>query len=165
MIIVPQKLDPEVHDFFDYNPEYRYYSSVMSLEKDVGPMVASRVMWAIYLTEHPESVFYGQAREDRRREIEKNFLNNTEFDWDYYDYVIEDFPNITLDTDGRRFKKLNDKFDELLEELDEVDFKTASLFFTKVESAYKGLTIVRQQYEKEKQKKGSGDKKGAGKFS
>lgn len=96
MIIVPQNLDAEDHDFFDFNPEYRYFNEISKLYKDVGASLASKVMWAIYLTEDPQSAFYGLKREDRRKQVESNYLQNDSFEWDQYEYLVVAYPTITM---------------------------------------------------------------------
>lgn len=163
-IIVPSNLSIEDHDFFDYNPEMRYFDAVSKLYDDVGPMIASRIMWAVYLTEDTDSDFYGLSIEDRRGQIESNFLKNDIFNWSEYQYLIDSYPEIVMTPAQRRYKKLNDNFDIMLSQLEGQELKDASAFYSKLKSMYEGLSFVEQKYKEERQKEKESTKGKGGMF-
>lgn len=164
MIIVPQNLDAEDHDFFDFNPEYRYFDEISKLYKDVGASLASKVMWAIYLTEDPQSAFYGLKREDRRKQVESNYLQNDSFEWDQYEYLVVAYPTITMSPAKRRYKTLNDHFDTMLSQLKGEELKNASSFYRDLKKVYEGLIFVESTYDKEKQRQNDAGSSKEGKF-
>lgn len=149
-VTVPPDLDAEKHDFFDYNGELKYLDPIPRLIKDVGQMLASKVMWAIYLTEDPDSKFFPMQLEEKRYQISKNFLSNTDFDWDSYQYVINAYPEISMSKKKARFYRLDRKFDQLLDEIEGSDSKDSINFFGRLESMYKGLQRAEEAYEEEK---------------
>lgn len=63
---VPPSLDVEEHDFFEYNPELRYIDPIPRLVEKVGSLLASKVMWAIYFLEDPDSKFYALRTEEKK---------------------------------------------------------------------------------------------------
>lgn len=164
MIIVPQNLNTD-HDFFDFNPQYRYFDEISKLYSDVGPELASLVMWCIFLTEDPDSAFYGLSREDRRKQVSNNFLNNIDFDWDEYEYVIVAYPSITMTNAKRRYKILNDNFDKMLVQLTGQELKDASSFYRDLKKMYEGLVFVEAIYDKDTQRQVDGDSNKKGKFA
>lgn len=164
MIIIPQDLDILEHDFFELNPEYKFFNGTNTLIKNVGPLLASKVMWAIYLTEDPDSAYYGLELKERRELIQSNYLKNEDFDWDEYKYVITDYPKMLMTPAKRRYKKLNDNFDKMLEELEGEALKDAANFYKSLESMYKGLLLVESQYNKQKQREKEQVGSSSGKF-
>lgn len=151
-VTVPPGLDVEEHDFFEYNPELRYLDPIPRLIDQKGQMLASRVMWATYLSEDPDSKFYAMRLEERRYHIAKNVLGAVDFDWVSYQYVIDAYPDISMSLKKRRFQRLNNKFEQMLGELEGHDLKTSIPFYAKLESMYKGLQRAENAYEEEKAK-------------
>lgn len=151
-VVVPANLDVEEHDFFDYNPELKFIDPIPRLIERVGQMVASRVMWAIYLSEDPDSKFYAMREQEKRYQISKNFLKAIDFDWESYKYVIDAYPDISMSSKKRRFQRLNKKFEQMLDEMEGSDLKTSIPFYSKLEVMYKGLQRAETAYEEEKSK-------------
>lgn len=148
-IVVPPNLDADEHDFFEYNPELQYIDPVPRLIKDVGPMVASRVMWAVYLSEDPQSKFFSMREEERRYQISKNFLKNVDFGWDLYGYMIDAYPDISMSKKKARFQRLDKKFDQMLNEMEGDNLKEAVTFYSKLDAMYRGLKKAEEAYEEE----------------
>lgn len=139
-------------DFFKQNPELQYRSSVKRLIRKVGKKEAGRIMWAVYLTEDLNSTFYPLRTEEKRMEVAKNYLEDEDFDWDEYESLIEDYPNMAMGVEARNYKRLNDKFQAMLSEVEGADLKLASTFYSKLDSIYKGLERAKEMYDKENAK-------------
>jgi hypothetical protein len=151
-VVVPANLDADEHDFFEYNPELRYIDPITRLVDQRGQEVASKVMWATYLSEDPDSKFYAMRLEERRYQIAKNFLKAIDFDWESYKYVIDAYPDIAMSPKKRRFQRLNSKFEQMLNEIEGNDLKVSIMFYSKLEAIYKGLQRAETAYEEEKSK-------------
>jgi hypothetical protein len=148
-ITVPPSLDKEKHDFFVYNPEIRYYPQVEKLVKDVGPLVASNIMWAIYLSEDPSSKFYTNRIEVRRKYVEEVFLKIEGFDWESYSYLITAYPDMAMSLAKRDFHRLRKKYDTLLNEVEGYDLEKSLPFFKSLKIIYEGLEKAEDRMNKE----------------
>ena len=136
---VPPKLNKEEHDFFEFNPELRYFDCINTLIKNVGPQVASDVMWAVYLYLDPDSKFFSQRPEVRKDYIEKNFLKIPDFNWDDYDYVLACYPNISMSPSKADYFRIRSLFNRVLSESEGADIETASSLLSKLSTIYTGL--------------------------
>lgn len=101
-------------NFFEQNPEYRYYDAINNLLKHHSEDQASRLIWAVYLVEHPSSPFYKKFIDDRRHIVAKNYLQEEDFDWEEPEIkdLIRDFPSIFMSKGEIMFKIWMDKFEE-----------------------------------------------------
>lgn len=149
---VPPSLDVEEHDFFEYNPELRYIDPIPRLVEKVGSLLASKVMWAIYFLEDPDSKFYALRTEEKKYQIAKNVMGSNDFDWEQYRFVIDAYPDISMSPKKRRFQRLNSKFEEMLNEVEGSDVKVSMVFYSKLDAIYKGLQRAEAAYEEEKSK-------------
>lgn len=147
---VPPNLDLS-HDFFEYNPELRYYDCINRLIKNVGPKVASNVMWAIYLVIDPDSKFYAQQFEVRKDNIAKNFLKIPDFNWDDYDYVISCYPDISMSPSKSDYYRIRKLFNRVLDDADGEEINIATNFLSKLNGIYVGLDKAEVRMSKEKQ--------------
>lgn len=149
--------DPD-KDFWEQNPELKYFNCTRQLIEQVGPLVGSSIMWAVYLTESPESKYYPMDLAERRNIIATNYLKIPDFDWDKYDYLIADFPDISMSKVQRWYKALVDAFDNAVYEIKKFDVKKEKEFnqfiqvFSKLETMFKGIDRVEAKYEAEKEK-------------
>lgn len=146
--------NPE-EDFFQQNPQVRYFPAVQRLLKSVaGDVEAGRILWAVYLTEDPDSKYYPLPYRERRSIIAENYLKEAEFDWDQYSYLIEAYPLMCLGTTERWYKTLADKFGEIVDAVGSMDakedFKDLLPMYDKLEKMFKGLDIVESKMQKEK---------------
>lgn len=150
VVSVPPHLDKDTHDFFFYNPELRYYPVVDKLLSDVGPQVASNIMWAIYLAEDPSSKFYTNRPEQRRKYVEDVFLKIPGFDWSLYQYVIDFYPEMTMSLATRDYYRLRRKYDSLLDEVEGLGIKDSVPFFKSLKQIYDGLESAEAKMLKER---------------
>lgn len=99
-------------NFFEMNPELEYITEFKEL-KENDPL-ASTVMWAIYMTEDPNSQLYKfKDVKQRRQEVEKNYLKSTDFDWNAYKDITTAYLEFTLTEDEKSFKVWRDKAKEM----------------------------------------------------
>lgn len=149
-VTVPGGLEKDKHDFFEYNPELRFFPAVDRLFEEVGPQVASNIMWAVYLAEDPDSKFYTQRPELRRRYTEQGFLRIEGFDWDRYKYLIDAYPEMSMSTSKRDFYRLRRKYDSLLDEVEGLGINDALPFYKALKVIYEGLELAESKWMKEK---------------
>lgn len=111
-------------DFFEQNPELEYITEVKNfIKKFGGKKKAGRLLWAIYLTEDPNSKLYrGMDIEERRKEVSKNYLNEPDFNWDELKDFISSYPRIALTKEEVFFDIWARKLDEV-----QVYFKETNL--------------------------------------
>lgn len=103
--------DPD-SDFFEQNPELKYFSQVDSLIAAHGKAEASRLMWATYLTEDPRSKFYRMEKGERRREVATYYLRQPDFDWESIKEICDAYSRMSLSKEQVMFKIWADKMDE-----------------------------------------------------
>lgn len=139
-------------DFFKQNPEFQYRSIVKRLIKKEGKKRASKIMWAVYLTEDLNSTYYTLRMEEKRKEISENYLEEPDFDWEEYQELIDAYPHMAMGVEAKNYKRLNDKFQQMLGEVEGADLKTATLFYSKLDSIYKGLEKAKEMFDKENAK-------------
>jgi len=58
-------------------------------DKSKDKATSSQIMWAIHLSENPESKFYNNP--DKRSVLAKSFLKDKDFKWEIYTRVIEEY--------------------------------------------------------------------------
>lgn len=78
----------ETNNFWDFNPQFKiilkeFYNKDKSKHKEES----SKIMWAIFLLNHPKSEFY--YLEDKENLIAKNYLKNSKFKWDDYKDITD----------------------------------------------------------------------------
>lgn len=142
-------------DFFQQNPQVRYFDPIQKLLSSVaGDAEAGRIMWAVYLTEDPDSKYYALPYVERRRIIAENYLKDPDFDWEKYDYVVSGYPDMCLGVTERWYKTLADKFSDMVTAVSKMDvideYKEILMMFEKLEKMFKGLDIVENKMQKEK---------------
>ena len=147
--------DPELC-FFEQNPTTKYINFAKDLIFERGKDVASRIMWGIFLAEDPASTVYNSNENANvlRNIVSENYLNvhDVEVDWEgeWMDNNIKMFVGNFMPPAKRRFKLLNDEFDNLLILIrEEVDTKKKISLLTSVQSIYKGLNIAEAAYKAE----------------
>ncbi len=146
-------------NFFDNNPELRYFDETAELIENLGEKEASKIMHAIYLTEDPNSDFYGFSMEDRRKLVLRNYLKLDEFVWEDYDNIIKAWPGWFLTSIEKNYKSLCDIFDKMVTEVsilevsDPKQLRMALDVFKSIEGVYKGLATVSKMFETEQSNK------------
>ena len=150
---VPPSLNKDEHDFFEYNPELRYFSCINTLIKSVGPKVASDIMWATYLVLDPDSKFYAQRFDVRKNNIATNFLKIADFDWDKYDYLLTCYPEISMSPSKADYFRIRNLFNKLLGDVEMTeDLSKVQSFLTTLDRTYSGLDKSEMRMVKEKEK-------------
>ncbi len=141
-------------DFFQQNPQVRYFPAVQRLLSNVAEDVAGRVMWAVYLTEDPDSKYYPISYDERRKIIAENYLKDPDFDWGSVDYLVEAYPDMCLGVAERWYKKLADKFGEIVEAIGDMDakedYKDMVMMYDKLEKMFKGLDFAESKMQKDR---------------
>lgn len=140
--------DPK-ESFFKQNPELEFMSPIKRLIRKVGKKEAGRILWAVYLTEDPNSKFYSMRRERKREEVAKNYLDDPDFNWDEYESIIQEYPNLAMSVEAKNYKRLNDKFQKMLDEVEGSNLKESAAFYSKLSSIYDGLEKAKAMYEEE----------------
>ncbi len=92
--------DPE-KDFFEQNPHWRYLDSSIKLLKLVPKDLASKLRWAVFLIEDPDSKYHRYSKLKRVEIVNENYLKG--------EYVIEYDPN-TLTNINEDIKFLFDSY-------------------------------------------------------
>lgn len=143
--------DPE-KDFFEQNPQIKYFPEINKVVKEEGLERAGKIMWAIYLTEDPSSKFYPMHLLKKRELVQHIYLEDEEFDWEQYKELIEAYPEYAMSHAKRRYKRLSDKFDDLVHRLeDETDVTTLVRMYTNLEKILEGLDKAAKKVEKEEE--------------
>jgi hypothetical protein len=81
-------LDDFEEDFWEQNPELQYIEPFAEIKKQKG---SSNIMKAIYLVYDYKSKFNvgGVNEEEAKRDVQKNFLKQKDFNWGKYNEIIE----------------------------------------------------------------------------
>ena len=146
-------------NFFENNPEMRYFDEPARIIELHGEKEASKVMHAIYLTEDPNSDFYTFSKEDRRKLVQRNYLKQEEFEWEEYDNIIRAWPGWFLTSIEKNYKSLCDTFDKMVFEVSVLDVSDAKQqrmaldLLKSIEGVYKGLATVAKMFTAEQESK------------
>lgn len=127
-------------DIFDQNPELEYISSIKEFIKSKGgKKKASKLLWAVYLTEDPNSKLYRiMDIEERRKEVSENYLGDKDFDWKDLDKICIEYGRIALTKEEIFFTIWSQKLDEL----------QAYLKFTDISSDPEGIIKIMEKIPK-----------------
>lgn len=99
-------------DFWEINPEISLITVFREFREEERN--SSMIMWAIYLTEDPNSKLYKlRDIKERRSEVEKNFLKVKDFKWENYNTIIQAYVDITMSENEKSFKTWTDKAREM----------------------------------------------------
>lgn len=145
------KGDPD-KSFFSQNPELRYLTPVKDLIEKEGVKKAGRIMWAIYMVEDLNSTLYHMPQEDKKAEVKNNYLKDPDFEWDEYSDLIAAYPDLAMSVEARNYKRLNDKFQSMLDNVEGADLKAATTFYKSLKSIYEGLEYAKKMYDEEMSK-------------
>lgn len=149
---VPPSLNKDDHDFFEYNPELRYFDCINRLIKKIGAKEASDVMWAVYLTLDPDSKLFASRLDVRKDLVARNFLKAPDFNWDLYEDILTCYPNISMSPSKADYYRIRALFDKLLSEVETSDDRQAiQSFFATLERTYKGLDTSESRMVKERE--------------
>lgn len=108
------KGDPKA-DFWEQNPALRFLSDLKDVQNTKS---SSKIMWAVYLIEDPDSPFYKIPREDRISEVQANYYN---LDIKKYNYLLNAYSRLCLTKEEAMFKIHMDSMDQLTSHLKSLD--------------------------------------------
>lgn len=111
--------NPE-RDFFEQNPEFQYVQLGFLVKKEQKDD-ASKIMWALFLSEDPESKLFRIPVEERRSNIAEMYLKDPNFDWTSIQQYIDMYPMSILTKEQIMYKIWADKLDELTTHLRKLD--------------------------------------------
>lgn len=135
------KGNPE-QDFIEANHDLKYISQVVDAYKKFGTEEASKIIWALLLVNHPGSQLFNAPLEEKRRDVETNYLGHS-LEWDDYSELNESLLNYTMPKGMRDYKVWRDKYDELTRYIETLNFKSDSkellTWFEKGEKCYATL--------------------------
>lgn len=141
-------------DFFEQNPELKYKTEFKKLLEEY-PKEASKVAWATYLLEDPNSKFYRVPREERLKEVENNYYK---IDYKKFKWFMDAYSRNVLTKEQSMFKIHCDKLDELtafLKELsldDESQFKKYISIMDKLPKIWDAFETIKTKMNEEESK-------------
>ncbi len=96
-------------DFWEQNKELSYMAPFAAFKKKAK---SDKVMKAIYMIYDSKSTFRraGMSTEEIIEDVNANFLNNKDFDWEQYTEIVEAYQD---KCQSRLYKKLLKLFDEI----------------------------------------------------
>lgn len=142
------KGNPEL-SFFQQNPEHRYIGVIADLIREKGESEADRLMWAVYLVEDPNSVFYRMPMKERLLEVATYYLKNPEFDWESIKDLRIKYAKLMLSKEEYLFKVWADKLDEGMHYIQELKFEDSS---TKIVALMDKFGKIWEAYDKAQKK-------------
>lgn len=142
-------------DFFDQNSELSIIPECKKLIKTHGKEKASKIMWAIYLIEHPQSLFYRIPREDRIKEVQDNYY---EIDLSKHEDIVEVFKTYSLSKEEALLKYFLDLLDKVVKKVEdagldnEKGIKIALDVLDKTPRIFDSLKNIQERLKKENEK-------------
>lgn len=146
-------------NFWESNPDSKYFDECVELIDQFGLKRSSQLMWAVYLSEHPDSDFFSFTIKDKRDTIAKNFLKDKDFDWSILESTIKKFPDWLMTSAEKNFKRFSDMLDQLVSEAEELDIKNKDQGSLKlqimksVDPLIKSYRTIKEVFDKEKESK------------
>lgn len=138
--------NPELN-FFDQNPELKYISEIKKIVDGYSEKEASKILWAIYMIEDPNSKLYRIPKEKRIEEVKKNYYN---IDVEKFRELIKAYPGlISMQKEERMYKVHVDKLDELTSYLQNLtlsapdEFDKALKILEKLPKIWSGFETVK----------------------
>ncbi len=108
-------------DFFEQNPELQFRTLCVKVKRE-HEKLASKLMWTAYMLCDPASEFHRLPVETRKEEIANNYLENSKFDWDKYQFIWDGYPQLVFSKEKALFKIWSDKLEQLTTHLDTLKF-------------------------------------------
>ena len=142
-------------DFFNQNSEMTVLSEVKKLMKEEDRETASKIMWSIYLVEHPKSIFYRLDKDDRIKEVKEGYYN---LDIIKYKPIVDQFNKLILSKEERMLKDFQDTLEKIVKKVRESNYNsTKDLDFAlkateKFPKMYEGLKKLETAMKEENSK-------------
>lgn len=109
-----KKFDTDVN-FWDINAEYKViepFKSLYKKDRTIGKIYSSRILWAVSFLVHPDSPIDRLPENDKKFIITTDYLEDTKFDWDKYQDLIDKFTELELTKAERSLKIINEKIED-----------------------------------------------------
>lgn len=132
-------------DFFEQNPVLAYKTEFADLIADLGKEKASKVAWAVYMVEDPDSPLFRIPISERIAEVKLNY----KIDVTGYEEFRISFRRLAIPKEAALFKVHMEKLDELTTHLGTLDLtvekelKSYINIMDKLSKIYKALETVR----------------------
>lgn len=111
-------------DFFEQNPELQYKTEFQDLIEQFGPKQASKIAWAVYMVDHPDSNLHRIPLSERVDEVHKNYgIDVTE-----HEEFRAAFVQVAMPKETALYKIHIEKLDELTIYLETLDLTEKSDF-------------------------------------
>lgn len=143
-------------DFFEQNPTLAYKTEARKLIEEYGDETASKVAWAVYMVEHPESPLFKIPLDERIEEVKLNYG----IDVRDYEEFRSAFALIAMSKEAALYKIHVEKLEELtmhLKTLDLTDDKDSKKYLDILKNLpkiWQGLEKVKSNMIEQQNKKG-----------
>lgn len=154
--------DPE-KDFFEQNPHWRYLGSSIHLLKKYSKKLASKIRWAIFLIEDPDSKYFRYSKDKRVALVNDNYLKGDyRFDYDEEtdsvkaedhsdQFVLSTYAMETMSKTKRQYYERETSYELLVaSERLSTDLKVKADVQIKLMKIFAELEKFRKEYEEEK---------------
>lgn len=101
-------------DFFLQNSDLTIAPEIKKLLEKEERSVASKIMWAIYLIEDPDSIYFRIPREERIKEVQKEYYN---IKLEAHKPLVDEYCRFVLSKEQAMLKFYFDAMDSLVTEL------------------------------------------------
>ena len=147
-------------NFFEQNPHWRYLNSSQKLLKTFGEELTSKLRWAIFLVEDPDSPYHRFLKQKRVELINTNYLKDDYtilFDPEKLEiinedikYTLDSYPEETMSKLKSDYYEREKSYQMLVQmERDSVDLKLKADVQTKLAKIYDELRKSREAFESE----------------
>lgn len=121
-------------DFWEQNKELSYMAPFAAFKKKAK---SDKIMKAIYMIYDSKSTFRraGMTTEEIMEDVNSNFLNNKNFDWEQYSEIVKAYQD---KCQSRLYKKLLKLFDEI----DEIEQDRETLSWAETDEADLRLKLM-----------------------
>lgn len=151
--------DPE-KDFFQQNPHWRYLDSSKKLLKMFSPEICSKLRWAVFMVEDPDSKFFRYFKPKRVELINNNYLKDDftlQFDTERMEVINEDilflfneYSNDTMSKVKKDYYERELSYQLLVQQERECNnLKDKADVQLKLSRIYQSLEQAREAFEKE----------------
>lgn len=114
-VMFPRGLNVETDNFFDWNPEIRYFSFAKELIEKEGEDLASRIMWAIAMGWDPVGRFFREDEETKRAELATNVVGDKSFDFGKYSDLIAVYQQKCMTEEKYAYLRATELYAEMLD--------------------------------------------------
>jgi len=116
-------------NFWSMNPELKVPEKLGEFhkkDKSLNKKDSSKIMWAIYMLTHKDSIYNDLPIREKRELITRDFLREPKFDWSKLKDVIKAFEDTTLTVLGKQVMEFKRLLDERAEYMKTVKFNLST---------------------------------------